>query len=170
MKKIFLACLSVLIFLYALLFIFFEIEHVDVRTFSMAPTLNPGDYFLSSRSNSFRRYDIVQFDDPEDDQITLIKRIVGLPGETIQMFAGTVYIDGLATTEQYLLDSKQKGSDAFPGYPQYIPTTIPEDHYFLLGDNRDTSYDSRRFGPVYKAHFRGKVLLVLWPLKNAKIF
>ncbi len=161
---------SVSIFLIALFFTFFEIAHVDVNTSSMAPTLNPGDYFLSSRLNSFGRYNIVELDDPEDDQKILVKRIVGLPGETIQMFEGTVFVNGRIVAEPYLSDAKQKGSDLFPAYPERFPTPISVGNYFVLGDNRDISRDSRSFGPVYQAHFHGKVLFVFWPFKDAKIF
>lgn len=123
---------------------------------SMAPTLVAGDLVLV-RSAHYRRHrprrgELATFANPRDAQVFL-KRIVGLPGETLSIRGGRLHIDGHALEEPYVLSG-----NAVAPYSRELPDVrIPEGTYFLLGDNRDNSDDSRFFGPVPLAALEGRV-------------
>lgn len=89
---------------------------------------------------------------PEAD---LIKRVVGLPGETVEIQDNTVFINGLPLAEPYLREVAQTSS--------MDPITIPEGEYFVMGDNRQRSLDSRSFGPVTRDEIVGKAFVIIWP-------
>ncbi len=152
---------------------------------SMEPQLTAGDRVVVSRTayelHEPRRGDVVVFDDPDadpddDDSFVvlrwgrdaleavgvvrpedseLIKRVVGLPGETIEGRSDGVYIDGRHLHEPYLDDTV--GPSVFPA------TTVPDAHVFVMGDNRTNSKDSRRFGPVPTDSIVGRALARVWP-------
>ena len=115
---------------------------------------------LSYRVGDVHRGDIVVFKRPPkevDTSITdLIKRVVGLPGETIESRNGVVYINGQALSEPYLQ----------PGMPttELPPTKVPAGHYFVMGDNRTNSFDSRRFDAIDKSLLVGKAEFRIWPV------
>ena len=89
---------------------------------------------------------------PEAD---LIKRVVGLPGETVEIQDNTVFINGVPLAEPYLREVAQTS--------RMDPITIPEDEYFVMGDNRQRSLDSRSFGPVTREEIVGKAFVIIWP-------
>jgi signal peptidase I len=103
--------------------------------------------------------DIVVFRSPEDPKVELMKRVVGLPGDTIQILNKTLRINGKTAEEPYAvhLDSAiQVMDDQMLAKRDYFgPLVIPPDHYFMMGDNRDNSYDSRFYGPVPRENLRG---------------
>ncbi len=103
-----------------------------------------------------RRGEVVIVDLPNEN-ITIIKRIIGLPGETIEIRDGAVYIEGELLNEPYLTQAT---------LDTYGPMEIPEEHYFVMGDNRGNSRDSRSLsiGFVPRSHIRGQAVLVFWPL------
>jgi signal peptidase I len=115
---------------------------------------------LAYRVGTVHRGDIVVFKRPPkevDTSITdLIKRVVGLPGETIESRNGVVYINGKALSEPYLQ----------PGMPtnDLPPTVVPADHYFVMGDNRTNSFDSRRFDAIDESYLVGRAELRIWPV------
>ncbi|MBC2721321.1 signal peptidase I [Desulfosporosinus sp.] len=125
-----------------------------VPTGSMLPTIRLQDRLLVDKLmfkfNGIERGDIVVFRAPPEsgEKDDLIKRVIGLPGETIQVKDGKVLINGAALEEDYLLDK--------PDY-QYDPVTVPEDSYFVLGDNRRGSNDSHIWGFVPMQNIKGKV-------------
>lgn len=136
---------------------------------SMAPTLVVGDHVFIDKSLSwtetvFQRGDIVVFKFPEDESKDFIKRIIGLPGETIQIRNKTVYInnqplDDTAYTQRIdpgIIDGAINPRDNFG------PVTIPEEAYFVMGDNRDQSLDSRFWGCVQRSKIMGKLRGVYW--------
>ena len=88
----------------------------------------------------------------------LIKRIVGLPGETITISNNTVHIDGVALSEPYLDDDVTM--------PDEGPFEIGGDEVFVMGDNREFSFDSRRFGNIEMEHLIGRAFVIIWPLSN----
>ncbi|MHB8264082.1 MAG: signal peptidase I [Acidimicrobiales bacterium] len=140
---------------------------------SMEPTLMIGDRILVDKlSFQFGGHvttgDIVVFKRPPWANVGppnikyLVKRVIGLPGETISSHAGQVYIDGHLLKEPFL----PKGT-----ITQGIKTlTIPKNHYFVMGDNRVDSEDSRFFGPIPGSLIVGKVVARIWPLSRFKIF
>jgi signal peptidase I len=102
-----------------------------------------------------RRGDIVVIALPEPSEM-LIKRVVGLPGESIEVRSGQVYIDGKPLDEPWTVN---------PGGGSYGPHTIPPLHVFVMGDNRGASNDSRNFGPVAIEHVVGHAWFSYWPLE-----
>jgi signal peptidase I len=102
-----------------------------------------------------RRGDIVVIDLPEQTDM-LIKRVMGLPGETIEVRDGKVYIEGEQLDESWTVK---------PGGANYGPQTIPPLHVFVMGDNRGASNDSRNFGPVAIEHIVGHAWFSYWPLE-----
>ena len=136
---------------------------------SMDTTLANGENLimdkLSYHFSDPERFDIVIFPGPkEEGEQYFIKRVIGLPGETVQIMDGKVYIDGEELT-----------GDVY-GITDYIenpgiaaePLTLGEDEYFCLGDNRPVSYDSRyeAVGPVHRSEIIGKVWIRIWPLSK----
>jgi signal peptidase I len=102
-----------------------------------------------------RRGDIIVISLPEQSEM-LIKRVVGLPGETIEVRGGQVYIDGRSLDESWTVN---------PGGGSYGPRDIPPLHVFVMGDNRGASNDSRNFGPVAIEHIVGHAWFSYWPLE-----
>ncbi len=131
----------------------------DVHGSSMEPNLYPGQRLLISKVvykfHEPERGDVIVFSNPKNpDEAPYIKRIVGLPGETIEIKDGVVYINGLGLDEPYTKDP--------PNYTfhQYI---IPADNYFVLGDNRNNSADSHEGWTVSRQDIIGKAWLLTWP-------
>jgi signal peptidase I len=132
---------------------------------SMEPTLVPGDRILVNRL-AYRfwapnRGDIVVFSYPPDPKRTLVKRIIALEGETVELHDNQVFINGQNLKESYL-----KAGD----YPPYGPETIPRDKVLVLGDNRRQSGDSRDWGLLPKSDLIGKVWLIYYPFMRIKSF
>ncbi len=115
---------------------------------------------ISYRFHPPQRDDIVVLDLPQMDEM-LVKRVVGLPGETVSIDDGVLYIDGVAHPEAFPHD--------MVAYDM-APVVLPPLYYFVLGDNRGNSNDSRSFGPVHRDSIVGRVWLRYWPLDQATIF
>jgi signal peptidase I len=128
---------------------------------SMVPTLMVWDRILINKlAYDFvepQRGDIVLFESPEGRAEPLIKRVVGLPGDTIEVRAGTLYVNGRRQREPYVSDHLRNMQSP------YDPTEVPEGHYFMMGDNRGNSADSRVFGPVPEENLIGEALFRFWP-------
>ncbi len=142
----------------ALLINLFLAQATQVLGQSMEPNLHSSQRVVIEKVtyrflHGPRRGDIVVVDSPKQDDM-LIKRVVGLPGETIEVRNGQVYIDGELLDEPWT--DKRGGS-------HYGPKTIPPLHVFVLGDNRGASNDSRNFGPVKIDHIVGHAWLSYWP-------
>jgi len=129
----------------------FVVRPVRIEGQAMRPTLKPNDRALMlKRFGELQRGDIVVFLYPQDQTKSYIKRIVGLPGETIEIKDGKVYINGNQIEEPYL-SPDYASQDTMPA-----PVAIPPDNYFVLGDNRNNSSDSRYWGPVPRKLIYGK--------------
>ena len=115
---------------------------------------------ISYRFHAPQRDDIVVLSLPQMDEM-LVKRVVGLPGETISIDDGVLYIDGVAHPEAFPHDTVAY---------DMAPVVLPPLYYFVLGDNRGNSNDSRSFGPVHRDSIVGRVWLRYWPLDKATIF
>ncbi len=127
---------------------------------SMVPTLRVWDRLLINKLaydfSGPNRGDIVLFESPSGAKDPLIKRVVGLPGETIELRDGTLYVNGEPREEPYLRERRPDGRS-------YGPQKVPEDHVFVMGDNRANSFDSRFFGPVPQENLIGESLVRFWP-------
>ncbi|MBN2092304.1 signal peptidase I [candidate division KSB1 bacterium] len=141
------------------------IKAYKIPTGSMMPTLLPGDYLLSNRSfycaNNVNRGDVIIFQSPEEERWEWIKRVVGLPGDTLEIKNYTTFINGSELDENYLLQDKTANQAFEMKAPaNFGPVYIPPEHYFVLGDNRENSHDSRNFGLIARAGIKGKPSLI----------
>jgi signal peptidase I len=112
--------------------------------------------------NNINRYDIVVLYKPDEPKKSIIKRVIGLPAEIIEIREGDVYINGRRLPEPYL----PKEKDIMFRSINMKPLLIQEDHYFVIGDNRTVSQDSRIFGPVPQKYIYGKTFLRYWPFSR----
>jgi signal peptidase I len=136
---------------------------------AMAPAIDDGDYLLVRpySGSGPRPGDIVLMDDPYDHSRAFIKRIVAGPRQTIQVRSAQVFVDGRALTEPYAAAEPWTTSTDWP--PAGGPAvTLGPDEYFVLGDNRDHSSDSRIFGPVHRGDIQGRVVRILLPRARAR--
>lgn len=132
--------------------------------------------FSVEPSKELHRQDVVVFHPPLTSASAqfFIKRVIGLPGETVEIKNGHVSIRNADHPEGFVLDESAYLS---PSVPTFAPSgsasfsvRLKDDEYFLMGDNRLYSHDSRAFGPVNKDHVTGRVLLRAWPAKEARIY
>jgi signal peptidase I len=147
----------------AVLIVVFVVQPVKVEGTSMQPRLeNDERIFVNKFIYNFdpiKRGDIVVFWFPDDPSKSFIKRVIGLPGETIRIDQrGQLYINGRPMDEPYLSPERNR-------YPRPIPDTYIKPHYyFVMGDNRDASNDSRSWGLVPEKYIYGKAMFRYWPL------
>ncbi|MFA4964654.1 MAG: signal peptidase I [Thermoleophilia bacterium] len=153
----------------------FLIKPYRIPSESMAATLVPQDRVLVNRVvyhlHDPRRGDVVVLDSAAVGRV-LIKRVVGLPGETLSLRAGAVYVDGRRLAEPYVarLGGEAEPTEPFlgTGRPWSLerPYTVPAGHYFLMGDHRMVSDDSRDWGPAPRREIVGLAFLTYWPLSR----
>lgn len=181
-----------LIIIMPIMFCFFIGHRRVVVHGSMNPTLVEGDNVFIERTTMFfsnpKRGDVMTFPAPYDNisntpfanlrrltglncsDVVAVKRVIGLPGETItikpdEKGRSTVYINGKKLDEKYIMDDHDRNLS----YRVYEGTfVVPKDSYFMLGDNRNHSYDSRSWGSVKKDKFIGKVIFVFYPFNRVK--
>lgn len=142
----------------------FVIQPYEVHLSSMHPTLEEGDFILVNKL-AFKfgkpsRGDVVVFLPPVQTEKDYVKRVIGLPGETVDIKDGKVFINGVALEEPYALGTTSGG--------KYNHIQVPENTVFVMGDNRMNSSDSRTFGPVSIASLEGKTILLFWPISRLK--
>jgi len=156
----------------AALVLVFVVQPVKVEGTSMLPRLHDGERIFVNKLIYYDEYrwapkiergDIVVFWYPDDPSKSYIKRVVGLPGETVEVREGTVYIDGLPLEEKYLDPQENLSTRSQP------PVMIKPGYYYVMGDNRDNSSDSRSWGLVPKKYIYGKALLRYWPPSAASV-
>ncbi|MBX6762157.1 MAG: signal peptidase I [Rubrobacteraceae bacterium] len=143
----------------------FIVEAYRIPSASMEPTLMVGDRVLANkfiyRFEPPKRGQIVIFKDPNGSGEDLIKRVVGVAGDTIQIKHGVLYVDGVAQKEPYI-----HKNPCVPGRPRtcsFGPVKVPPGHFFAMGDNRANSFDSRFFGAVPDSDLQGEAFLIFWP-------
>ncbi len=190
-------------------------EPYNIPSSSMVPTLLVGDYlFISKYPYGYSRYsfpfsvpfvpagsralvfgrpqqgDVVVFKEPVQNKVDYIKRVIGLPGDTVQMKGGRLYINGQQVERQFVEMNRVETEGGIMDYHRYIetlpngvkhdiyevsdtmmtdetePVTLPPDHYFMMGDNRDNSSDSRFFGPVSFENLEGRAELIFYSNKG----
>lgn len=173
--------------IFALFVTTYVVHPMTVPTPSMVPTILVGDRLLIDKftyrngfSHEFpltphhevKRKDIVVFKFPDQPEILYVKRVIGLPGETLEIRDTTVYINGEPLEEPYKFHSEPRSHSnphSFGGdyrRDNFGPLRIPEDHYFVMGDNRDDSADSRYFGFLPRSHIVGRPLVVFWSYED----
>ena len=140
---------------------------------SMQTTLMPEDRVLVNKM-SYKLHDIHRGDVIVFDRVTnevqhddLIKRVLGLPGETLEIRSCIVYIDGVQVDEPYLnleQTSQVEPSARCGSHTDMAPIVVPEEMVFVMGDNRVQSFDSRDFGPIDSDKVRGRAFVVIWPV------
>jgi signal peptidase I len=154
----------------------FIVQAFKIPSGSMIPTLLVGDHILVNkfifgpqipftkiRLFSFQhphRGEVVVFLEPTEKKKDFIKRVIGLPGETIQVVNRKVYINGKPLKEEKY--AYHASSRLVRGLDNYGPTKIPENCYFMMGDNRENSSDSRVWGPVPFELMKGKAFMIYW--------
>lgn len=152
---------------------FLIIHYVGQRTYvsgsSMENTLSDGDNLIvdkiTYRFSDPKRYDIIVFPYQYEENTYFIKQIIGLPGETVQIVDGIIYIDGEALQESYGREVMKNSGLAAD------PVTLGEDEYFVLGDNRNDSTDSRdpSVGKIPRDRIIGRAWVRIWPLSKIGI-
>ena len=177
--------------IFALFVTTYVVHPMTVPTPSMEPTIMVGDRLLIDKftvRNGFRegslsvapihsaqRGDVLVFKFPEEPEVLYVKRLIGLPGETIDIHDKQVYIDGEPLEEPYKHHSDSMTYRRRPmphGFgndfqrDNYGPVTVPEDHYFMMGDNRDNSADSRYWDFLPESYVVGRPLLVFWSYQD----
>jgi signal peptidase I len=168
----------VIFVLFARTFVF---QQSKIPTGSMIPTLLIGDYIMVNKfvyappsrvpivgaveqalfpMREVKRLDIVVFKFPEEPEKDYIKRVIGLPGETIEIRARQVYIDGRPLDEGYKVHRNLRITNI--DQDDYPATRIPDNSYFCMGDNRDNSRDSRAWGFVPRDYIKGRAFMIWW--------
>jgi signal peptidase I len=145
--------------LLSLVIITFVVQAFYIPSGSMEPTLMIDDRILVAkfayRLGSPHRGDVIVFRYPLNPQRDFVKRVIGLPGDRARLRDGVVYIGNQAISE--------KSYTIKPDFGNYGPVTVPPNHYFVLGDNRNNSEDSRFFGYVPRGNIIGKAVFIYWP-------
>jgi signal peptidase I len=146
-------------------------DHLLVNKFVFGPTASSLERALLP-VRDIRRGDVIVFKYPDDPNRDFIKRVIGLPGETVELKAKKVYIDGHPLEEPYVhflepaSDSQEVTS--FDVRERYGPVRVPEGHYFVMGDNRDNSQDSRYWGFLTRDYVKGRALMIYWSYESGR--
>lgn len=150
----------------SILIIMFLYQPVRVEGTSMLPRLEDHDrLFINKfvyRISSIHRDDVVVFHYPRDPEKSYIKRVIALPGDRISIDRGRVFLNGKLLHESYV-------PDEYRDTRSMAEMVVPEDTYFMMGDHRSISSDSREFGPVDRDLIYGKAVFVYWPTKDAGV-
>jgi signal peptidase I len=149
----------IFIFFVGYLFGVKEVRFYEIISSSMEPTLNVNDKVVTVKKTSLPRKTIVMLKDPQISDEILAKRIIGLPGEVVDIKNGKVYINGTLLNEPYIKEP-----------PTYTNKwEIPPNSYLLLGDNRNLSEDSSVWGPISEELIISKTILKYWPFNEFKM-
>ena len=149
--------LTILIFLA----IHFTVQNYQISGPSMQNTLHSGQFVLVNKLaylfHEPERGDVIVFHEPDQANRDLIKRVIGLPGDKITLDSSNVWVNGVELNEPYITQKYNPGAQT---------ETVPAGQYFVMGDNRPVSEDSRYFGFVPKDYIVGKAILVYWPFNQ----
>ena len=143
-------------------------DHLLVNKFALGPSASAIERLLLPLG-TIRRGDVIVFKYPEEPDRDFIKRVIGLPGETLELKAKKIYINGAPLDEPYVHFLEPPGIDtgihevtSVDVRERYGPVTVPSNQYFVMGDNRDNSQDSRYWGFLQRDYVKGKALLIYW--------
>ena len=154
--------------LIAVVLIVFIYQPVKVEGTSMMPTLSDQERIFINKFTyrfglgSIERGDTVVFWYPLDSSKSYIKRVIGTPGDRVRVEDGQVYVNGRALVEDYVPPDNRD----FSSWKDGVEQTVPADRYFVLGDHRNSSSDSRSWGYVPRANIYGKAVFIYWPLNQ----
>ncbi|WP_071131083.1 signal peptidase I [Enterococcus timonensis] len=148
------------------LFVFFP---AAVEGRSMAPTLATGQRGIVLKHKTPERFDIVTLESHDANEKIYIKRVIGMPGETLVYNNGVLTIDGVEFKEDYL-DQELVVDDNGNSLTGTFTVEVPDDAYYVLGDNRGNSNDSRNIGAIKKSDIDGVFVWRFWPLNKMEIF
>ena len=165
--------------LLALLIRTFVVQAFKIPSGSMIPTLLVGDHILVNkfiyRFRDPARGDVVVFKYPEEPERDFIKRVIGLPGETIALRQKKVYINGEPLEESYVDFLEPPGAEtsihevtSADVRERFGPVTVPPNQYFVMGDNRDNSQDSRYWGFLPRNYIKGRALMIYWSYESGR--
>lgn len=133
---------------------------------SMYPTLHNGDRMVLSKVGDIHRFDVVILKAP-DENVEYIKRVIGMPGDTVEMKSGVLYINGKKVDQPFInteaLAKQTVFIDDFTLESLTGESKVPEGKYFVLGDNRGVSKDSRMIGFIDRSAIEGKAVFTIWP-------
>ena len=150
-------------FAIAIFIVIFIVQPVKVEGTSMQPRLVDQERIFVNRFiyrfQDIDRGDVVVFWYPRDRSKSFIKRVMGVPGDKVEIRYGTVYINGIRVNEPYL-------NPALKGYKSFPPAMVPPGQYFVLGDHRNSSNDSRSWGFVAHDLIYGKAIFSYWPFSR----
>ncbi len=139
-------------------------DHLLVNKFAYAPTLTALERTLLP-IRQVHRGDVIVFKYPVEPDRDFIKRVIGLPGETLEVKRKVVYINGKPLTEPYvhfIRPLSPEGAESLDVRDDFCPVTVPPDQYFMMGDNRDNSQDSRFWGFMPADYIKGRALMIYW--------
>lgn len=161
-----------------ILLVVFVVQRNDVYGYSMQPTLNDGDAvfveMISKYTNSYKRGEIVTVNatgmEGYSKQEKLIKRIIGQPGDTVTVKDGLVYLNGALLDEPYLAEGTKTYVSADGTAKGYDNVVLGPDQYYIMGDNRGASLDSRVIGPVTVDRIKAHVILRIYPFDQIDLF
>lgn len=155
----------------------FIAEPFEIPSASMLQTLKVGDRLIGEKItykfSDPKRGDIATFNDPENASITIIKRVIGVPGDTIDIHDGAVYLNGERQNEPYTNGQSTYPLQEFAPFlkgPLSYPYTLNEGEYWMMGDNRGNSLDSRYFGPIARKEMTSKAWFIFWPFNESRFF
>jgi len=152
---------------YAVLIVTFGVQVARVEGQSMAPTLEDQDRLIVNklvyRIGDPRRGDIVMLYYPLNPEKSFVKRVIAEEGDTVRIVDGRVYVNDIPLKDDYV-------PSEFRSHDDWGPQVIPEGYYFVMGDHRNNSSDSRHWGMVPKKYIIGKVQLRWWPVPAARVF
>jgi len=169
----------VIFVLFARTFVF---QQSKIPTGSMIPTLLIGDYIMVNKHvyaptsfawekkllpiRDIRRGDIIVFKFPEEPEKDYIKRVIGVPGDVVEVRHRDLYLNGVLQSEPYVQHISPAGINI--DADDYGPTKIPPDRYFAMGDNRDNSRDSRSWGFVPRDYIKGRAFVIFWSYEEER--
>ncbi len=144
-------------------------DHLLVNKFVFAPSGSRLEHAIMPE-RAIQRGDVVVFKYPEEPERDLIKRVIGLPGETLELRNKKVYVNGRPLDEPYVhfLEPPSNGQEvtSFDVRERYGPVTVPADRYFVMGDNRDNSQDSRYWGFLPRSYVKGQAVMIYWSYES----
>ncbi|MBZ6526435.1 signal peptidase I [Aerococcaceae bacterium DSM 111021] len=175
LKQLINEIVSIIFAIMVAVLIFLALRHYVLQPFqvegsSMEPQLHHQDQMVMLRNIEINRFDVVIFPDPRGSGDSYVKRVIGQPGDELYFSNDTLYLNNQAVEEPYLeplkSDTEGRFTEDFSLWDTLGLTEVPEDHYFVMGDNRPYSGDSRQFGLIQAENIQGETNFVYYPFNR----